>query len=291
LDVNEQMVGQRLDAKTRTSIRNLRIREDTAKYLRNLDVDSAYYDPKSRSMRSNPNPDVKPEDRVYSGDNFVRDSGETHEFYKSMGFAWNQYEKDGKVHIQGAPSLTELKMKTNKKEIVEQKEEKKNELLSRYGSQDTFTAPEETQFIKETEDYVEYSHDGTVIKGREVAIPKSKYEEDILFQNHTQIWGSYWFEFQWGYGCCHQFVKNSYCTGKEGIEAKHNLDFEIRQRIFQKSKEEIPSENATKKTPDQKNNKRTYHGMETEVTEQENQDYINKKMRADDPMAAFPKKK
>jgi len=31
--------------------------------------------------------------------------------------------------------------------------------------------------------------------------------------------------------------------------------------------------------------------METEVTEQENQDYINKKMRADDPMAAFPKKK
>jgi len=128
LDVNEQMVGQRLDAKTRTSIRNLRIREDTAKYLRNLDVDSAYYDPKSRSMRSNPNPDVKPEDRVYSGDNFVRDSGETHEFYKSMGFAWNQYEKDGKVHIQGAPSLTELQMKTNKKEIVEQKEEKKKRI-------------------------------------------------------------------------------------------------------------------------------------------------------------------
>ena len=36
------------------SVRNLRIREDTAKYLRNLDVDSAYYDPKTRTMRGNP---------------------------------------------------------------------------------------------------------------------------------------------------------------------------------------------------------------------------------------------
>jgi pre-mRNA-processing factor SLU7 len=30
------------------SVRNLRIREDTAKYLLNLDVNSAHYDPKSR---------------------------------------------------------------------------------------------------------------------------------------------------------------------------------------------------------------------------------------------------
>jgi len=28
------------------TVRNLRIREDTAKYLRNLDLSSAYYDPK-----------------------------------------------------------------------------------------------------------------------------------------------------------------------------------------------------------------------------------------------------
>ena len=30
------------------SVRNLRIREDTAKYLLNLDLSSAHYDPKSR---------------------------------------------------------------------------------------------------------------------------------------------------------------------------------------------------------------------------------------------------
>lgn len=45
----------------KTTVRNLRIREDTAKYLRNLDPNSAYYDPKTRSMRDNPNPSANPE--------------------------------------------------------------------------------------------------------------------------------------------------------------------------------------------------------------------------------------
>lgn len=49
-----EAVGQELEQKGRMTVRNLRIREDTAKYLRNLDVDSAYYDPKTRSMRENP---------------------------------------------------------------------------------------------------------------------------------------------------------------------------------------------------------------------------------------------
>ena len=56
--------------------RNLRIREDTAKYLRNLDPNSAYYDPKSRSMRDNPNPEVNPDDLQFAGDNFVRYTGD-----------------------------------------------------------------------------------------------------------------------------------------------------------------------------------------------------------------------
>ena len=36
----------------KTTQRNLRIREDTPKYLRNLDLNSAYYDPQARSMRA-----------------------------------------------------------------------------------------------------------------------------------------------------------------------------------------------------------------------------------------------
>ena len=48
------MAGTKFDPKTRTTVRNLRIREDTAKYLYNLDQNSAFYDPKTRSMRENP---------------------------------------------------------------------------------------------------------------------------------------------------------------------------------------------------------------------------------------------
>lgn len=54
------------------SVRNLRIREDTAKYLYNLDPKSAYYDPKSRSMREDPQPHKSMLDKSFAGDNFVR---------------------------------------------------------------------------------------------------------------------------------------------------------------------------------------------------------------------------
>lgn len=55
-------VGQKFDVKNRMTVRNLRIREDTAKYLLNLDPESAFYDPKTRSMRDAPETGVKPED-------------------------------------------------------------------------------------------------------------------------------------------------------------------------------------------------------------------------------------
>ncbi|EDO40937.1 predicted protein, partial [Nematostella vectensis] len=48
------------------------------KYLYNLDINSAYYDPKTRSMRENPLTDKDRSSLVtYSGDNFVRYSGDT----------------------------------------------------------------------------------------------------------------------------------------------------------------------------------------------------------------------
>jgi pre-mRNA-processing factor SLU7 len=50
---------QSTDPKTKSTIRNLRIREHTAKYLYNLQSDSATYNGKSRTMHDNPNPDGK----------------------------------------------------------------------------------------------------------------------------------------------------------------------------------------------------------------------------------------
>ena len=46
--------------------RNLRIREDIAKYLLNLDVNSAHYDPKTRSMREDPLPDMDTNEKFYA---------------------------------------------------------------------------------------------------------------------------------------------------------------------------------------------------------------------------------
>jgi hypothetical protein len=54
---------------------------------------------------------------------------------------------------------------------------------------------------------------------QDVALPKSKYEEDVFINNHTSVWGSWWKDHQWGYKCCKQTIKNSYCTGLAGIEA------------------------------------------------------------------------
>ncbi|KAH7575588.1 hypothetical protein JRO89_XS02G0156700 [Xanthoceras sorbifolium] len=55
---------------------NLRIREETAKYLLNLDVNSAYYDPITRYIREDPLPDAGSNEKFYgasaSGQNFVK---------------------------------------------------------------------------------------------------------------------------------------------------------------------------------------------------------------------------
>lgn len=48
---------------------------------------------------------------------------------------------------------------------------------------------------------------------------RSRYEEDVHPGNHTSVFGSWWKEGDWGYACCHQTVKNSYCTGEAGREA------------------------------------------------------------------------
>jgi pre-mRNA-processing factor SLU7 len=64
-------VGQKLDTKTRITVRNLRIREDTAKYLLNLDPESAHYDPKTRSMRDNPLKHLAAEDVCSTSSNIL----------------------------------------------------------------------------------------------------------------------------------------------------------------------------------------------------------------------------
>ncbi|KAF0682920.1 hypothetical protein As57867_024855, partial [Aphanomyces stellatus] len=172
--------------------RNLRIREDTAKYLRNLNPNSAFYDPKTRSMRDNPTPDLGADEATFQGDNFVRHSGDAVKLAQTQLFAWEAAEKgmiaDGALHPQATPSAAEFMRQQYEEKKLKLQQEKRAAMLAKYGEQTP--APPKELLLAASESYVEYARDGRVVKGMEKAVAKSKYMEDVLENNHTQIWGS-----------------------------------------------------------------------------------------------------
>jgi pre-mRNA-processing factor SLU7 len=94
------------------SVRNLRIREDTAKYLLNLDPGSAHYDPKSRSMREDPNPGRPAEEKGgFAGDNFVRKNGDYLAWQAQAVHAVASFDKGQDVHMQANATLAEVMFK------------------------------------------------------------------------------------------------------------------------------------------------------------------------------------
>ncbi|KAL3659281.1 hypothetical protein V7S43_015859 [Phytophthora oleae] len=208
-------------AQMKTTVRNLRIREDTAKYLRNLNPNSAYYDPKTRSMRDNPNPELNPEDTTFIGDNMARFSGDAQKLASAQLFAWEAYSKGTDIHPLANPSQAEFLKKQYEERKAALEKEKSRKILDKYGGQEHLEAPPKELLLAQSEHYVEYSRDGRVVKGRERAPVRSKYVEDAFENNHTRIWGS-WFdrsEMAWGYACCYSKVRKSYCTGEDGKRA------------------------------------------------------------------------
>eukprot|EP00731_Ephydatia_muelleri_P020379 Em0013g106a len=216
------MPGTKFDSKTRTTVRNLRIREDTAKYLLNLDPNSAFYDPKTRAMRENPfkNANKAPEEVQFAGENFTKHTGDVKDFARTQMFAWEAFEHGADLHPQADPTKLELM----KKEFEDKKSSFKGEIqqgiLQKYGGEEHLDAPPKELLLAQTEHYVEYSRTGNVVRGQEKAVAKSKYEEDVYINNHTSVWGSYWEYGQWGYACCHSLIKRSFCTGEAGKLAR-----------------------------------------------------------------------
>ncbi|KAJ9566916.1 hypothetical protein OSB04_002882 [Centaurea solstitialis] len=226
VDESKQMDFAKVEKRVRTTgggstgtVRNLRIREDTAKYLLNLDVNSAHYDPKTRSMREDPLPDMDPNEKFYAGDNQNRVSGQALEFKQLNIHAWEAFEKGNDVHMQAAPSQAELLYKNFRVNKEKLKSQVKETIMEKYGNAATEDVLPRELLLGQSEREVEYDRAGRIIKGQEIALPKSKYEEDAFINNHTTVWGSWWKDHQWGYRCCKQFVRNSYCTGAAGIEA------------------------------------------------------------------------
>jgi pre-mRNA-processing factor SLU7 len=126
-------------AQMKVTARNLRIREDTAKYLRNLDPNSAYYDPKSRSMRDNPHPSRVPgQETDYSGDNFIRISGDAVALAQQQLFAWDaasklEEESATELHPLANPSQVELLQKQFQGQANALQIQAKRAILNKYG--------------------------------------------------------------------------------------------------------------------------------------------------------------
>lgn len=212
--------------------RNLRIREDKPKYLRNLDLNSAHYDPKSRSMRANPTPGVNPADLDFAGDNFHRQTGDAVELAQAQVLAW---EMEGHVNPAGGagggsgggqggidiianPSAAALATKQYKEEKEHTAQEKQARLADRYGDASaaknqkrgseagagTGGTLDERLRLGQTEVYREYTVDaaGRVVQkdpsatgttvGGRTGVPVTKYQEDVLEGNHTAVWGSWY---------------------------------------------------------------------------------------------------
>nr|CRZ24375.1 Bm4870 [Brugia malayi] len=207
-----------MDSRTRITVRNLRIREDTAKYLYNLDPNGPYYDPKSRSMRENPFANVPGKEKEaakFAGENFIRYTGEVVQANEAQVFAWQARCKGIDVHALAEPTKLEAMKKEFEQQKLSAKEEHKSKLLEKYGGEYLHAPPKEL-LLAQTENYVEYNRKGKVVKGEERRGILSRYEEDRYLNNHKSVWGSYWKSGQWGFACCHSFIKNSYCLGEVG---------------------------------------------------------------------------
>ncbi|KAL9621704.1 MAG: hypothetical protein Q9160_003822 [Pyrenula sp. 1 TL-2023] len=285
-----------------TATRNLRIREDTAKYLLNLDLDSAKYDPKTRSMVDmGAAPDKS--SALVADENFMKASGDAAEFEKAQKYAWESQEKGDqqRQHLQANPTEGEYLRKKQQKEAEEKKLADRKALLTKYGGTEHMQhAPMRNATVMESERYVEYDEHGA-IKGAEAILAKSKYPEDVYINNHTSVWGSWWKDFQWGYACCHSTVKNSYCTGEEGRVAFENAEKmrtgedllaieDTRQEQQPPAENHMPSPDASQPksieaAPVAK--KRTLAELRDGIDADELEAYKKGRFQADDPMASF----
>ena len=292
-----------------TATRNLRLREDTAKYLLNLDLDSAKYDPKTRSM-VDMGAQADQASALVAEDNFMRASGDAAEFENAQKYAWESQERGdkNKTHIQANPTSGEYCRRKEKEEFEARQKSQKKALLEKYGGDKSFQpTPLQGIAVTENERYVEYDKNGA-IKGVPTTIAKSKYPEDVLINNHSSVWGSWWRDFQWGYACCHSIVKNSYCTGEDGRKAFEAAD-NIRTGIdlaevatqgaiewngngngHSNGKEAIGNvidQSGAETSAEDTARKRTISQMKGEVTEEELEAYKRSRTTVDDPMAKF----
>ena len=149
------------------------------------------------------------------------------------------------IHPQANPSQTEMMKKKFTNEAVDLVTKQKRAVLSKYGgaeyldgdgglgsaAKDTVVSARDADRAAEerkarfgvTVQEEHFTLDGRSAKagatGTKVVVNlKSKYDEDVMINGHTSVWGSFFHKgaFRWGYTDDHSLLKNSYCTGLNG---------------------------------------------------------------------------
>jgi len=204
----EQELHDRED--TSLGVKNLRIREDTAKYLINLDTESAFYDPKTRSMRENPNAHL-PEDQQGSirGDNVMIGTGEAAKVAEMEAFAWKAYQDVGSklFHATACPTQVALAMKKHKEKTEQLVDRRKGDILRRYDPDNALN-----KSLKEAAEVIgdaSTEQRGYLVDGRQEEVRTATEKITLYVENeyeldHTAVWGSYFDKanMKWGYACC-----------------------------------------------------------------------------------------
>ncbi|ODV94424.1 hypothetical protein PACTADRAFT_51260 [Pachysolen tannophilus NRRL Y-2460] len=151
-------------------------------------------------------------------------------------------------HPEASPTAVLLAIKKKQQEAKALKDAKRNELLAKYGVLETdssetkeevsvlpsdhqpvsSSSSAELPTIKTDSTYIEYTSDGKIkskidkaaydfqdiYNPKRISKTSSKYNEDIYPGNHNSVWGSFYDPktAKWGYICCKQLYKNSYCS-------------------------------------------------------------------------------
>ena len=93
-------------------------------------------------------------------------------------FAWQAAARGNDVHMNANPTEGELLHHEYLKKKEELKETTKVSILAKYGGEEYLQKAPKELLQGQTEEYVEFSRTGQLVKGKERAKMRSKYPED-----------------------------------------------------------------------------------------------------------------
>jgi hypothetical protein len=93
-------------------------------------------------------------------------------------FAWQANARGSDVHLNANPTQGELLHQEYREKKEKLRDSTKIGILAKYGGEEYLAVPPAELRQGQTEEYVEYSRLGQVIKGKERTKTRSKYHED-----------------------------------------------------------------------------------------------------------------